>query len=161
MCVCTYIVLSRTPVKQVKFTLVQTINCKFSFRFLSVVVETWCGSYTHKKDKAQYALCDWCVFKRHNWHDFSIFALECELSGRLLFLLTSYAGNECVWFQEKGIEEWIQNMIFQTFTSFYWLELSSLVCAQCQNNLLTCTLIQSFVPLPDQISDVGTHWLSI
>ena len=42
-----------------------------------------CGSDIHWKDHAQYAFCDWCVFKRHNWHVcccccFFIFVLECE-----------------------------------------------------------------------------------
>ena len=48
-----------------------------------------CGWYIKLKDQAQYALCDWCVFKRHNRHDFFFFnfALKCELSEHLLFLL--------------------------------------------------------------------------
>ena len=39
----------------------------------------------------RYALCDWCVLRRHNWHDFCNFALECESSERLLFLLFNVA----------------------------------------------------------------------
>ena len=46
------------------------------FRFLSVVNGAW---LLHTK----YALCDWCVFKRHN--NFSSFALQCEPSEHLLF----------------------------------------------------------------------------
>ena len=44
--------------------------------------------YTHEKDQAQYALCDWCVFKKYKLIRFFYnFALECESSERLFFLL--------------------------------------------------------------------------
>ena len=31
---------------------------------------------THQRDQAQYALCDWSVFKRHNYDNFSILHLN-------------------------------------------------------------------------------------
>ena len=35
--------------------------------------------YTHKKNQAKCALCDWCVVKRYYLQDFCNFALECYL----------------------------------------------------------------------------------
>ena len=49
---------------------------QIAFRFLSTVMVPGC--HTHEKDQAQYALCDWCVFKRHNEYNFCNLALECE-----------------------------------------------------------------------------------
>ena len=36
------------------------------------------GCYTHEKDQAQYALCDWRVFKGRNQHRFSSLAADRE-----------------------------------------------------------------------------------
>ena len=62
---------------------VRIINCKFLFRFLStsLMVHVY---YKHWKDQEQYALCDWCVFTSHNWHDLCNFSRERESSERLL-----------------------------------------------------------------------------
>ena len=43
--------------------------------------------YRHQRDQAQYALCDLCAFRRHDYHDFCNLALECELFERFLVLL--------------------------------------------------------------------------
>ena len=59
-----------------------TLNCFQIFFHCSLMVH---GFYVHQKDQTQYASCDWCVSKRHNWHDFCNFALECE-SEHLLFI---------------------------------------------------------------------------
>ena len=45
---------------------VHVLELLFLFLFLSTVVETLYCCYIDEKDKAQYALCDWCVFKGHN-----------------------------------------------------------------------------------------------
>ena len=43
--------------------------------------------FTEVPLRAQYDLCDWCVFKKHNEDGFCNFSRESELSERLLFLL--------------------------------------------------------------------------
>ena len=65
-----------------KTPLVEITNC---FRFLSTLMVHGC--YTHWKDQAQYALCDLCVFKRHNLYYFCNFTLECESSECLLLVI--------------------------------------------------------------------------
>ena len=41
------------------------------------------ATHTNKNKHSIYALCDWCVFKRH---EFCNCALECESSERLVVL---------------------------------------------------------------------------
>ena len=59
------------------------------------------GCYTQWKVQAQFALCDWCVCKRHNDTIFVILHLDVS---RLLFLLLCVCANRTSWY--RPVKSW-------------------------------------------------------
>ena len=116
ICLLAYTVWGRS------FKLCVVITLPWGWQFIPCCPLQFNGAqllHTLGKDQAQYALCDCCVFKRHNQHSFCNFALECELSEHLLYFAGWYFRG-MNWFD--GFEStWSSISLIMKVTLNWWI----------------------------------------